>query len=97
MVESISPIAVSKVEAPPVAPTRVAALPPVQRVASDAATEVPTTRSTAKTLAASAPLDMDRVQRIKTAITNGTFPISPAKIADQLIALRYEWMSNDQA
>ena len=37
------------------------------------------------------------VQRIKEALANGTFPISPATLADRMIALRYDWMSRDQA
>jgi negative regulator of flagellin synthesis FlgM len=42
-------------------------------------------------------VDVERVRRIKAAVESGQFPISPAKIADQLIALRYEWMHNEQA
>lgn len=60
-----------------------------------AAPEAPATL--AKSLAATPPVDIDRVAQIKSAIANGTFPLSPARIADQLIALRYDWMSNDQA
>lgn len=78
--------------------TRVAQPTPVKPVASEApAAETAATASTAKALAAGPPVDAERVRRIKEAVQSGTFPISPAKIADQLIALRYEWMSNDQA
>ncbi|VVT06744.1 Flagellar biosynthesis anti-sigma factor FlgM [Sphingomonas sp. EC-HK361] len=48
-------------------------------------------------LAAAAPVDLDRIAEIKAAVQAGTFPILPAKIADQLIALRLEWMRDDQA
>jgi len=60
--------------------------------------------STAKALAASAPMDMERVARIRRAVEEGRFPISPATIADRLIALKFEWnkgagsgTGNDQA
>ena len=48
-------------------------------------------------LAAKPPVEVDRVAQIKAAVQNGTFPILPGKIADQLIALRLQWMQNDQA
>jgi negative regulator of flagellin synthesis FlgM len=57
-------------------------------------TQAPTV---AAQLSASAPVDMDRVQKIKQAVADGRFPLSPTTIADALIAARYEWMSNDQA
>ena len=46
-------------------------------------------------LAAKPPINAERVQQIKRAIANGTFPILPATIADRLLAVRYEWMSDD--
>ena len=49
----------------------------------------------AKAVAANAPVDTDRVAQIKEALANGTFPILPATIADQMLSFRYEWMSND--
>jgi negative regulator of flagellin synthesis FlgM len=59
-------------------------------------TEAPAAPETlVKSMASSAPVDVERVQMIKSAIANGTFPLSPATIADQLIALKYDWMSND--
>ncbi len=52
----------------------------------------------ASAMAATPPVDSKRVQEIKTALANGTFPLSPSTIADQFIALRYDWMSqNEQA
>lgn len=50
----------------------------------------------ARTLAASPPVDLDRVARIKQAIADGTFPIYPAKIADRLIALKLDWNPSEQ-
>lgn len=49
----------------------------------------------AREMASSAPVDTDRVSRIKRAITEGRFPISPTTIADQMIALRLDWISKD--
>jgi len=76
----------------------------ITRVASPAAaatvakqpgsTQAPTV---AAQLSVSAPVDVDRVQQIKQAVAEGRFPLSPATIADALIAARYEWMSNDPA
>lgn len=45
----------------------------------------------ARNLAAQPPVNMDRVAEIKKAIANGDFPILPATIADQMIALKLEW------
>ena len=49
----------------------------------------------AKSLAASPPVDVDRVARVRRAIERGDFPILPATIADRMIALKYDWMSSD--
>lgn len=49
----------------------------------------------AKQLATSAPVEADRVRLIKDAIAKGMFPLSPATVADRLIAAKYEWMQND--
>ena len=78
--------------------TRVATATPVKPVASETpAAQTAATQSTVKALASGPPVDADRVRRIKAAVESGTFPISPATIADRLIALRYEWMSHDEA
>lgn len=76
----------------------------VSRVATPAATASVTkqpqaapTPTVAAQLSASAPVDVERVAKIKEAIAKGTFPLSPSTIADALIAARYEWMSNDKA
>ena len=96
MVESVSNGGkVSDLSLAPV--TRVASAAPVKQVVSGAAAETAATASTAKAMAASAPVDADRVRVIKAAVESGTFPLSPATIADRLIALKYEWMSHDEA
>jgi negative regulator of flagellin synthesis FlgM len=48
-------------------------------------------------MAASAPVDTDRVARIKKAIADGRFPTLPATIADRLLALKMEWNPNGEA
>jgi negative regulator of flagellin synthesis FlgM len=80
------------------APSKVARIESAPAVASatDTSGTAPTA-TVAKKLSAEPPVDVDRVRRIKQAVENGQFPISPAKIADRLIALRYEWMNNDKA
>lgn len=96
MVESVgSKIGVGEAALAPI--TRVAAATPVRTVESDANVGEPLVSSTAKVLAAGPPVDAERVRQIKAAVQSGTYPISPTKIADQLIALRYEWMSHDEA
>jgi negative regulator of flagellin synthesis FlgM len=75
---------------PVVAPPKVASATTVDHLASPVA-------QLARQLAAQPPVDTDRVARIKRAIADGTFPILPATIADQLLSLRYDWMSHDAA
>lgn len=62
-----------------------------------AAADVANLSGVAAALAAKPPVDADRVAQIKKAVANGTFPILPATIADRLLAVRYEWMTDDQA
>lgn len=75
----------------------------VTRVAQSAPTRVapqpaePAQTRLAAQMAAKPPVDADRVRLIKDAVAQGRFPISPARIADRLIAARYEWMSDEQA
>lgn len=92
MVESVgSKAKAGEVSLGPVA--RVVTSTPAKPVASEA----PAATSTARTLAAAPPVDAERVRRIKAAVESGSFPISPARIADRLIALKYEWGRDDQA
>jgi negative regulator of flagellin synthesis FlgM len=54
-------------------------------------------RSLTQSMAATPPVDADRVARIKKAIEDGRFPLVPSTIADRLIALRLQWNPNDAA
>ncbi|KQR82223.1 flagellar biosynthesis anti-sigma factor FlgM [Sphingomonas sp. Leaf343] len=86
---------------------RIAPSAPVQ--AAKAATEpavqtssAPDTASVAsatltKTMAASPPVNTERVAEIKKAIATGKFPLLPSTIADRLIALKLEWNPNAKA
>lgn len=51
----------------------------------------------ARQMAAAPPVDLERVARIRKAISDGSFPIYPAKIADRLIALMHDWNPHDAA
>ena len=73
-----------------------AAAPVAPVAATASAPDVATTSGLAARLAARPPVDADRVAEIKRAVANGTFPIVPATVADRLLALRYEWMADDQ-
>ncbi len=79
--------------------TRVQAPSPTASVASvDTTAPVDKTSAVAKTaasLAQSPPVDADRVAMIRRAIEEGRFPISPATIADNLIALKFDWISRE--
>lgn len=87
------------------AATRVAAAAPVAAVApvTSAATtltpaatvDIAQTSGLAQAMAATPPVDTDRVATIKKAIADGRFPIVPATIADRLIALKLQWSPND--
>ena len=77
-----------------VAPTaRVSAAPAPEPVARRPQTVPSDVQASgiARELAAAAPVDLDRVARIKKAISTGTFPILPATIADRMLALKYDW------
>lgn len=47
--------------------------------------------------AASAPVDAERVAKIKKAIADGKFPLVPSTVADRLLALKLQWNPHDQA
>lgn len=71
--------------------TRVAATTPPRAASTVAGSPSPPTAQTggiAQQLAASAPIDVDRVGRIKQAIADGNYPIVPGTIADNMIAMR---------
>lgn len=69
--------------------------PVVTPVRAPSPADVVATGGLVAQLAARPPVDQERVAQIKRAIANGTFPILPATIADRLLAMRYEWMSDD--
>ena len=85
--------------------TRIAATAPVVMIApARAEVAAPTggvdlakVGGMAQTMAASPPIDLDRVATIKRAIADGRFPITPATIADRLIALKLQWNPHDAA
>lgn len=98
----VDPLGVKPVQTPIVTGERVA---PVARVVPTAAVATNETQagavsqsavvSNAKESAASAPVDLDRVAKIRKAIADGNFPIYPSTIADRLIASKYDWLRND--
>ena len=98
MVDSLGSIPVSNAD------RRVGAVPHVQTVrtvfaatdAAEAAEALPA-QTLAAELAAKPPVDAERSAQIRAAVQAGTFPILPARIADQLVALRLQWMGNDPA
>ena len=48
-------------------------------------------------IARQAPVDETRVARIRTAIANGTYPLSPENVADRLIALKLNWIPHESS
>ena len=80
----------------PIAPAEAAApvrsvTPEVNPDANVAAVQI------TQTLASAAPVDAERVARIKKAVQEGRFPLVPSTIADRLLALKLEWNPNDKA
>ena len=80
------------------ATARVIATAPTAALAPNATppTPAPTptlaqTSGVARALAASPPVDTDRVATIKKAIAEGRFPILPTTIADRLLAFKLRW------
>ena len=101
MVESIGSMTGRAGVSPVAAVQRTAKAAPVAEAATVTkqsptdATQAP--GALASAMAAEPPVNADRVQQIKTALANGTFPLSPSTIADQFIALRYDWVSRNDA
>ena len=50
-----------------------------------------------RSLAEAPPVDTERVAEIRKAIEKGEFPITPARIADRLLALKLNWNPNGAA
>lgn len=80
----------------PVAP--VVAPQPVQPAAQASVTRADpsTLRTIAQAVAQQAPVDHERVARIKKAIEEGSFPLIPSTVADRLLALKLQWRPGDQ-
>ena len=74
--------------------TTVVSTPPA-RATTTPATETVATAGIARQLAATPPVDLERVSRIKKAIADGSFPVVSSTIADRLLALKMEWIPND--
>ena len=93
------PVAASDRRSTPVEPTsvstQVATVAAQVAPAAAAATVAAPTVSVARSLAAKPPVDLERVERIRTAIQRGTYPITPETIADRLIALKLGWPPHD--
>jgi negative regulator of flagellin synthesis FlgM len=73
--------------------TQAAAAP--KSVQPDSRTVTSESAELAATMGADAPVDTDRVSRIKKAIEDGRFPTVPSTIADRLLALKMQWNPND--
>jgi negative regulator of flagellin synthesis FlgM len=81
--------------------TKVTRIAPAKAVASARPSVAPQGDTSAlfgvaKSLAASPPVDVDRIALVRRAIERGDFPILPATIADRMIALKYDWMTPDE-
>jgi negative regulator of flagellin synthesis FlgM len=86
------PSATSAVRNDTVKPLAVAAKPaPVQTATEPTVSKSVTTNALAAEMAASAPVDQERVDIIRAAIAHGRFPITPATIADRIIAYAEGW------
>ncbi|URW75546.1 flagellar biosynthesis anti-sigma factor FlgM [Sphingomonas donggukensis] len=66
-------------------------------VQSDAARAPSTLQALSQPAAATPPVDVERVAKIKKAIADGKFPLIPSSIADRLLALKLEWHPNEPA
>jgi negative regulator of flagellin synthesis FlgM len=80
---------------PSVAPAQAVAPRPAVDAENGAETSSAAIATVARTLAATPPVDTDRVARIRSAIARGTYPIVPETIADRLIALKLDWNPHD--
>lgn len=96
MVDPVGPSAINAARQAAAAPAPVGAVPRPRPAAGadEAKVALP---EVARAAAATPPVDLDRVARIKKAVADGNFPIYPATIADRLIALRLQWNPHDAA
>ncbi|MBM3929083.1 MAG: flagellar biosynthesis anti-sigma factor FlgM [Sphingomonadales bacterium] len=98
MVDPIGIKAATSVDRKPAPVAPVAAVRVPQPAVDAAVDRAPSTlQALSQPAAASAPVDADRVSKIKKAIEDGKFPLLPATIADRLLALKLEWNPNEAA
>jgi len=48
----------------------------------------------AQEMASKAPVDVDRVDRLRRSIAEGSFVVDPQKVADTLLAMKGEWIND---
>jgi len=79
----------------PVAPASAvkAAQPAVQE--SQVRSDPSALRTLSQTAAATPPVDVERVAKIRKAIEDGKFPLVPSTVADRLLALKMQWKPSD--
>jgi negative regulator of flagellin synthesis FlgM len=73
----------------PAAP--VSAFAPAERAATGTDEVRVTAMQVARELSQNAPVDHERVAKIKQAFASGTYPIAPETVADRLLALKLDW------
>lgn len=87
----------------PVVDRRLAPVGPAARAQAPAASanddlqRTTSAQGMVRSLAAEAPVDAERVARIRRAIEEGRFPLVPSTVADRLLALKLQWDPNGQA
>lgn len=99
MVDPVGSKAVQGIERrlQPVAPVS-AVRATASAVQADAARAAPTTmQALSAPAAATPPVDVERVARIKKAIADGNFPLVPSTVADRLLALKLQWNPHEPA
>lgn len=64
---------------------------PIQSATEPTVSKAISTQATVALMAATPPVDKERVAIIRAAIQQGRFPITPATIADRIIAFAEGW------
>lgn len=90
----IKPQAVNDRRTAPVAVAAPAAAPRTVTAQEGAVAET-TSAALSRSLASEAPVDSERVARIRKAVQEGRFPLVPSTVADRLLALKLEWNPNN--
>jgi negative regulator of flagellin synthesis FlgM len=84
------PVAAGERRLAPVTTDPTAAPKPVAKDATTAS-QAQSATLLSHAMASEAPIDAERVARIRKAVQEGRYPISPTTIADTLLALKVEW------